>query len=130
MKAVMKKLAVWGAGASAVVSVWAHRAYAEVPSTLQEGVSASRPDGATESLPNVFRTVANTLIFLVGAIAVIVLIIGGLRYVLSGGDPGGVKSAKDTILYAIIGIIVAILAFALVNFVIERFQAAPPLNNP
>ncbi|HSH31425.1 MAG TPA: pilin [Candidatus Saccharimonadales bacterium] len=130
MKAVVKRLAAWGTEAGIMLSIWAHRAYAQVPDDLREGITASRPDGATESLPNVFKTVANTLIFLVGAIAVIVLIIGGLRYVLSAGDPAGVKSAKDTILYAIIGIIVAILAFAAVNFVIDRFQDAPTLNTP
>ena len=45
------------------------------------------------------------------------LIIGGLRYVISQGDANNVKQAKDTILYAIIGIVVAILAYAVVNFV-------------
>ncbi|MBW3538578.1 pilin [Candidatus Parcubacteria bacterium] len=68
-----------------------------------------------------FRSVANILIYLVGAIAVIMVIIGGLRYVLSGGDPAGTKSAKDTILYAVIGIVVAVLAYAVVNFVLRRF---------
>ncbi|HSH31424.1 MAG TPA: pilin [Candidatus Saccharimonadales bacterium] len=76
---------------------------------------------AGPTLEQGFKTVANILIFLVGAIAVLMIIIGGLRYVLSGGDPGGTKSAKDTILYAIIGVVVAILAYAVVNFVLTRF---------
>ena len=46
------------------------------------------------------------------------LIWGGIRYVLSGGDSGAVSSAKKTILYAVVGLIVAILAYAIVNFVI------------
>lgn len=62
----------------------------------------------------------NTLIFVIGALSVIMIIIGGLRYVLSGGDSAGLKSAKDTILYSIIGLIVALLAYTVVAFVITR----------
>ena len=51
------------------------------------------------------------------------LIIGGVRYTVSQGDSAAVTSAKNTILYAIIGLIVAILAYAVVNFVIVQFIA-------
>ena len=60
----------------------------------------------------------NIMLFAVGILAVIMLIWGGIRYVLSGGDSGAVSSAKKTILYAVVGLIVAILAYAIVNFVI------------
>ena len=49
------------------------------------------------------------------------IVIGGMRYVLSGGDSNQITAAKNTILYAIIGIVVAILAYAAVNFVIGSF---------
>jgi hypothetical protein len=62
----------------------------------------------------------NTLIMIIGALSVIMIIIGGLRYVLSGGDSAGLKSAKDTILYALIGLAVSLLSFAMVSFVISR----------
>lgn len=65
-----------------------------------------------------FKTIANILIFLTGAIAVIVIIFGGLRYVVSTGDAARIKQAKDTILYGVIGLVIAILAYALVNFVV------------
>lgn len=68
-----------------------------------------------------FANISNTLIFVVGAVAVIMVIIGALRYVLSNGDSAGIKSAKDTILYALIGVAVAMLSYALVAFVIGRF---------
>lgn len=72
--------------------------------------------------PNsIFTKIINTLIFVIGAIAVIMIIIGGLRYTLSGGDAGSVTSAKNTILYAIVGLIIAILSYAIVNFVISSF---------
>jgi hypothetical protein len=70
------------------------------------------------SLGNIFATVANIILFLVGAVAVIMLIIGGFRYVTSNGDANATAGAKNTILYAIIGIVVAFLAYAAVNFVV------------
>ncbi len=65
----------------------------------------------------IFETVTNILLFLIGAISVIMLIIGGIRYVVSGGDQTAVTGAKNTILYAIVGIVVAFLAYAAVQFV-------------
>lgn len=69
------------------------------------------------ALSNIFATIANIILFLVGAVAVIMLIVGGFRYVTSNGDQNSVTAAKNTILYAIIGIVVAFLAYAAVNFV-------------
>lgn len=102
--------------------------YADSRSAACEAVGAKiQPDGscATMAKPlfgggSLFEAISNTLIFVVGAAAVIMVIIGGLRYVLSGGDASSVKGAKDTILYALIGIVVAALAYALVRFVVTR----------
>jgi hypothetical protein len=66
----------------------------------------------------IFQTIVNIFLFVIGAIAVIMLIYGGIRYTISGGDSKNVTAAKDTILYAVVGIVVAILAYAIVNFVI------------
>ena len=67
----------------------------------------------------IFETIVNILLFLIGAVSVIMLIYGGIRYTISGGDSTAVTSAKNTILYAVVGIVVAVLAFAVVNFVIK-----------
>lgn len=67
----------------------------------------------------IFTTIVNILLFIIGAIAVIMLVYGGIRYVLSGGDASAVTAAKNTILYAIVGIIVAVLAYAIVQFVVN-----------
>ncbi len=69
----------------------------------------------------IFTTITNVMLYAIGAISVIMVIIGGMRYVLSGGDSGNVATAKNTILYAIVGIIVALMAYAIVNFVISNF---------
>jgi hypothetical protein len=50
------------------------------------------------------------------------LIWGGLRYIMSGGDSKKITDAKNTILYAIIGLIIAVLAFAIVNFVLNTIS--------
>jgi hypothetical protein len=94
--------------------------------SLQAGVdSAKGKDQVTDLFgqSGVFQNITNVLLFLIGAISVIMLVIGGLRYVLSGGESSAVAAAKNTILYAIIGVIVALLAFAAVDFVINSFSA-------
>lgn len=68
------------------------------------------------------QQIVNVLLFVLGAIAVIAIIIGGIRYATSNGDSSQITSAKNTVLYAIIGLIVAILAYAIVNFVIGQFS--------
>jgi hypothetical protein len=61
--------------------------------------------------------ISETLLTVAGAIAVIIIIVGGLTYITSSGDSGRIKQAKDIILYAIIGVIVTIMAYAIVHFV-------------
>ena len=65
--------------------------------------------------------VVNILLFIIGTISVIMIIIGGIRYTLSNGDASRIKSAKDTVLYAVIGLVVSLLAFVIVNFVVGQF---------
>jgi glucose uptake protein GlcU len=90
--------------------------------TLQEGAQAAQCDGCPSELfgdTGVFRQVTNVILYIVGIIAVIMLIIGGIKYVVSGGDSKKVTDAKNTVLYAIIGLVICFLAFAIVNFVIS-----------
>lgn len=68
------------------------------------------------------QNVVGTLIFAVGVISVIMIIVGGIRYALSNGDSARIASAKNTVLYAVIGLILSLLAFAIVNFVVGRFS--------
>lgn len=65
--------------------------------------------------------ILNLVYFILGAVAVVVIIVAGMMYTLSGGDTGKVAKAKDMILYAVIGLVVAVSAFAITNFVIGRF---------
>lgn len=92
--------------------------------SLQNGVDCAKGDDQSAKLfgnGGVFNTITNVLLFIIGAVSVIMLIIGGIRYTVSGGDSAAVTSAKNTILYAIVGIVVALLAYAIVNFVVGSF---------
>jgi hypothetical protein len=92
--------------------------------SIQGGADSARGTDQTEDLfgqTGIFRTITNVLLFVLGAISVIMIIIGGLRYVVSGGNSTAVTAAKNTILYAIVGVIVALLAYAIINFVLDSF---------
>lgn len=89
--------------------------------SMSNGASSARGvDQATTlfGATGIFTTITNVMLFVVGAISVIMVVIGGLRYVISGGNSTNITTAKNTILYAVIGLVVAILAYAMINFVI------------
>lgn len=92
--------------------------------TVESGAAAARGTDQTADLfgeTGIFRTITNVLLYVLGAVSVIMIIIGGLRYVVSGGNSANVTAAKNTILYAIVGIIVALLSYAIINFVLGSF---------
>ncbi len=68
----------------------------------------------------IWNRILNTITFLIGGISVLMIIIGAVRYALSAGDQSQVTAAKNTILYAIIALIVAVMANAIVNFVLTN----------
>jgi hypothetical protein len=81
-------------------------------------------DEASQRINNLIRRVINFLSLIVGVVAVIMIIIGGFRYITSGGSDTGVTSAKNTILYAIIGLIIVALAQLLVRFILRQVTNA------
>ena len=74
-------------------------------------------DGA--SLTQIVQSILNWIFGIIGIVAVVMVILGGFNLMTSSGDPGKVKKGKDTILYGIIGLVVDLLAFAIVNFVLN-----------
>ena len=91
---------------------------------IMAGIEAVHGYGQPETLfgvGGIFTTVANTLLFAVGLLSVIMIIVGGLRYVVSGGNSTAVTTAKNTILYALVGLVIAVLAYAIVNYVLGVF---------
>lgn len=84
----------------------------------QSAICASKD----ETVDSFFKNLVNTLLYIIGALSVLMIIIGGLRYTISGGSAEAIKSAKNIIMYAIIGLVVALLAYAIVNWVLVQFQ--------
>ena len=80
-------------------------------------VCASKTDNVSDTV----TTVINVLLFVVGVISVIMIIVGGIMYTVSTGDASRISKAKFTIMYAVAGLVVAFLAYAIVNWVIDRF---------
>lgn len=78
-------------------------------------------DGQAGSrVSSVLKLVLNVFSWIVGIIAIIMMIIGGLRYITSGGDSNSVNSAKNTILYAAVGLVIVAMAQAIVRFVVDK----------
>ena len=71
-----------------------------------------------DNLVTSITDILTAVIGILGIVCVVVMIIGGVSYMISSGDAGKVKKAKDTILYGLIGLVICVLAFALVNWVI------------
>ena len=70
----------------------------------------------------VIEVVVNTMLFIAGLLAVIIIIYSGIKYMTANGDKQKIESAKSTLMYAIVGLIITIIAYAIVNFVIGAFQ--------
>lgn len=79
--------------------------------------------GDTTEAEDVAKRVINVFLFAIGVLSVIMIIHSGLKYVTSRGDAEQVKSAKNTLLYAVIGLIVALLSFTIVNFVVDALDS-------
>lgn len=71
---------------------------------------------------NIFVKAAQVVVYITGILAVIMIIIGGFAYVTSNGDPHKLNGAKNTILYALIGIAVAVSAQLIINVVMNRVR--------
>jgi hypothetical protein len=119
-KQIVLSLAVMaGVGVFAIPSqsVAAINVFQQCSSNAGSAVCGAKNDSASSMI----TTVINTLLYVLGMIAVLMIVIGGIRYTTSNGDSSAVKGAKDTILYAIVGLIIAMLAYAIVNFVVKAF---------
>ena len=78
----------------------------------------SKPDG----LSNTLKNATNTVLFIAGALAVIMIIYGAIRFMTAHGNEKQVESARLIVTYSVIGLIIAILAYALVTFIFDRFK--------
>jgi cytochrome bd-type quinol oxidase subunit 2 len=94
---------------------------ASAQSSVQNGINSAKGEGVPDQLfgdGSIFTNIVNVMLFIIGAICVIMLIFGGIRYTTSAGNSANVLAAKNTIMYALIGLVIAFLAFAVVNWVL------------
>lgn len=91
------------------------------------GSSSCSTDGkaATKKTNDLITTIVNILTVVVGIVAVIMVIIGGFRFIVSSGDSTSVSGAKKTVIYALIGLIIVVLAQVIVRFVLNTSVATP-----
>lgn len=122
----MKKIKLFFATLAIVVGVGAlvptAATYASPASQIDGGAGQVIDTGSSVDLPTMIKRIIDILLFAIGAVAVIMIIFGAFRYVLSGGDSSSVTAAKNTILYAVVGLVVAILAYAIVHFVTSNIK--------
>jgi hypothetical protein len=93
------------------------------------GTECNNIDGSgsgNSKVNDLIRQIINIFSVIVGAVAVVMIIVGGFRYVTSGGDSGKVGSAKNTILYALIGLVIVALAQVIVKFVLSKTVSTGP----
>lgn len=84
--------------------------------------NCNQPSGAQNDLNALATKIVNILSLIVGIVAVIMIIFGGFRYITSGGDSGNVSSAKNTLIYAIVGLVIVALAQFIVHFVLASLN--------
>lgn len=115
-------------GATAAATLFASRTFAVEEgndihnSSLQKGVDVMHAEGMPTQLLGVdgtFSNIINTILYIAGVVAVAMLIIGGIRFMISRGDKDKVQKAKNTVVYAIIGLILVIFSYAIVNFIVS-----------
>lgn len=87
------------------------------------------PGDATGSVNSTIKTIVNLLTAVAGVAAVIMIIVGGLRYVTSAGSADASKSAKNTILYAVVGLVIVALAQLIVHFTLHTTTQVTDCTN-
>lgn len=98
---------------------------ADPSQSLQQGTCLNTTSGCSttasgDKVNSLVATIINIFSWVVGVISVIMIIYGGFKYITSGGDAGGVTGAKNTILYAIVGLVIVALAQVIVQFVLGK----------
>ena len=120
VSAVMTLVAATGLVAAVAPQAQAIDIYQACGTGAASSVCASKG----EKVQPFIQRIVNTLLFIVGALAVIMIIIGAIRYTTSAGNSSQTTAAKNTIIYSVVGLILALFAYGIVNFVINHLGIA------
>lgn len=88
------------------------------------GATDCNDSGTGGGLDSILRKVIQIFSVIVGFVAVVMIIVGGIKYITSGGDSGNISGAKNTIIYAVIGLIIVVFAQVLVHYVLKNAASA------
>ena len=91
----------------------------------KDSVYCQNKDKGEDQVNGIIKTIVGVLLMAVGAISIIMIVIGGILFALSSGDAQKTAKARSTILYAVVGLIVSVFASAIVNFVFDGFSKPP-----
>ena len=111
--------AVFGASFLSTASL-SGSASAQVSEGINTATTSEMKGKSIDGKDGLIKTVVNVLLWAVGILSVIMIIFSGFRYITSAGDASKTKSAQSTLIYSVVGLIVAIMAYAIVNMVINR----------
>lgn len=111
--------AVFGASVLSTASL-SGSASAQVSEGINTATTSEMKGKSIDGDKGLIKTVVNVLLWAVGILSVIMIIFSGFRYITSAGDASKTKSAQSTLMYSVVGLIVAIMAYAIVNMVINR----------
>lgn len=133
MRQLFKKLTIAVAmvlsfsGLAVLSTASAYAADSAAKTAVCEGIGATGSGGngcdpaASEStVKTLIANIINIFSWVAGIVSVIMIILGGFKYITSGGDSAGITSAKNTILYAIVGLVIVALAQVIVRFVVGK----------
>ena len=111
--------AVFGASVLSTASL-SGSASAQISEGINTATTSEMKGKSIDGDNGLVKTVVNVLLWAVGILSVIMIIFSGFRYITSAGDASKTKSAQSTLTYSVVGLIVAIMAYAIVNMVINR----------
>jgi glucan phosphoethanolaminetransferase (alkaline phosphatase superfamily) len=111
--------AVFGASVLSTASL-SGSVSAQVSKGIDTATTSEMKGKSIDGDKGLIKTVVNVLLWAVGVLSVIMIIFSGFRYITSAGDTSKTKSAQSTLIYSVVGLIVAIMAWAIVNMVINR----------
>ena len=112
-----------------IAPTYADENICNLPNVSQSVLDAAGCGNSVKALPDVVTIILNVVIGLAGLVSVIFIIIGGLNYMTSSGEAAKIEKAKKTILYAVIGLVVCALSFAIANFAIDAINKAQSKAN-
>lgn len=136
-QAVLSAVALASLGVSLVMTGTAAAAVTCPTGTLHPGESKPTyaecnidSDATADDLLDTVGNIINVILGVLGIVAVVVIILGGFTFITSQGDAGKVMKGRNTILWGVVGLVVALLAFVIVNFVLGAISSSPSNSGP